>query len=274
VTTVKGTTFHVAFDGHDILVASLVLAVMIIPTIAAISRDVMRTVPASQREGLLALGATKWESVRKAVIPAGKRGIVGAIILGLGRALGETVAVAFLIGGASSAVGPQPTVLQHGETIASKFANNYHEISPADSNGYAAFLELGLVLFVITILINGLARWLVTRSQPVAGQYHVPFATLGKLVGLLAFPLLALLASPFITVVGSLGLIALWGMRQGVRAWKPSTGRPRWSALLMHPSQSLGYRMCLDVCMQWLCVLALLVAVTHRRVHKHMNHNS
>lgn len=126
MTTIKGNTFNVAFDGRDILVASLVLAVMIIPTIATISRDVIHAVPASQREGMLALGATKWESVRKAVIPAAKSGIVGAIILRLGRALGETAAVAFLIGGANSAVGPQPTVLNHGETIASKFANNYN----------------------------------------------------------------------------------------------------------------------------------------------------
>jgi phosphate transport system permease protein len=261
VTTVKGNAFNVAFDGHDILVASLVLAVMIIPTIAAISRDVIRTVPARQREGMLALGATKWESVRKAIIPAGKRGIIGAIILGLGRALGETVAVAFLIGGASSAVGPQPTLLNHGETIASKFANNCHEISPADSNGYAAFLELSLVLFVITVLINGLARWLVTRSQPEAGQHHAPLARVGRCVGFLTLPCFTLLASPFITVVGSLVLVALWSLRQGLRAWKPGKGRLGRFAFLTNPSQSLGYRMFLDTCMQWLFVLALLVAI-------------
>ena len=261
VTTVNGNTFNVAFDGRDILVASLVLAVMIIPTIAAISRDVIHAVPASQREGMLALGATKWEGVRKVVLPAAKRGIIGAVILGLGRALGETVAVAFLIGGASSAVGPQPTVLHHGETIASKFANNYNEISPADVNGYAAFLELGLVLFVITVLINGLARWLVARSAPAAGRHHTPLARVGRFAGLLAVPFFALLASPFFTTAGSLLLIALWGVRRGLQAWKPGARRANWFAFLTNPSQSLGYRMFLDTCMQWLFVLALLVAI-------------
>ena len=266
VTTTTNRSLKVAFNGRDILVASLVLSVMIIPTITSISRDVIRTVPDSQREGMLAMGATKWQSIRRAVLPFGQRGIVGAIILGLGRALGETIAVAFLIGGASTLVGPQSTILNRGETVASKFANNYNEISPADTNGFSSFLELGLVLFVITLLINILAQYLVSRGTKRPGQNKGALSQVWKLLGSLVFPLLVLLASPFISIWASLVIIAIWGAFKLLNTLQIQTeekgGRlPRPLELIADPNKSYAYRKFINRFMQVLFVVALLVAI-------------
>jgi phosphate transport system permease protein len=148
--------------GSGILAAALILTVMIVPTIAAISRDVLRAVPREQREGLLALGATRWETITRVVVPYARAGIVGAIILGLGRAVGETMAVTMVIGNGRS-IGPSLFAIT--DTLASVIANQFTE---ATGTLYpAALLELGLILFVLAIVLNVLARllvWTVARE--------------------------------------------------------------------------------------------------------------
>ncbi len=153
--------------GSGILSAALILTVMIVPTITSISRDLLRAVPREQREGMLALGATRWETITRVVIPYARAGIVGAIVLGLGRAVGETMAVTMVIGNGRY-VGPSLFAIT--DTLASVIANQFTE---ATGTLYpAALLELGLLLFVITIILNALARllvWTVAR-EPVAGR--------------------------------------------------------------------------------------------------------
>ncbi len=147
--------FGGAFFGASVFTASIVLAVMILPTVAAISRDVLRAVPADQREGMPALGATRWEMFRRAVLPYAGSGVLGAIILGLGRAAGETMAVTFIIGNS-----PQlfTSLFDQGATSASIIAGQFPE---AGGLLLSVLIEIGLILFVITILINIGARLLV-----------------------------------------------------------------------------------------------------------------
>jgi phosphate transport system permease protein len=138
------------------LSAGVVLAIMVIPYISSVSTDVFRVVPSSQREAALALGATRWEMVRMAVLPYGLTGVIGAIILGLGRALGETIAVAMVIGNS-----PQISlsVFQPAATLASVIANEFAE---ATSDLYvSALIELGLVLLAVGVVLNIVARLLV-----------------------------------------------------------------------------------------------------------------
>jgi phosphate transport system permease protein len=138
------------------LTAGVVLAIMVLPYIAAVCTDVFRVVPQSQREAALALGATKWEMVRMAVLPYGASGIIGAIVLGLGRALGETIAVAMVIGNrpviSTSLFAPSSTL---ASVIANEFAEAMTELN------VAALIELGLVLLVFGIMLNMVARLLV-----------------------------------------------------------------------------------------------------------------
>ena len=147
--------------GPSRLAAGVILAIMILPTITAISRDVLLAIPDAQREGALALGATRWETVRQVLIPYGRSGIFGAIILGLGRALGETMAVTMVIG---NNLDLSPSLLHPGYTMASIIANEFTE---ATYDLYLnALIEIGLVLFVATLLINAGAQlliWRVTR---------------------------------------------------------------------------------------------------------------
>ncbi len=153
----SGTPF-----GLDIFTASVVLAIMIIPTIASISREIMIAVPNSQREAAYMLGATKWEVFKMAVIPYSKSGLVGASILGLGRAVGETMAVTMLIG---NATGPQafPTSLfGPGQTMSSIIANEFAEASQGSLH-MAALIGVGLILFIVAIAINIVAQLLVSR---------------------------------------------------------------------------------------------------------------
>jgi phosphate transport system permease protein len=147
--------------GRSVLIASLVLAIMILPIIAAISREIFLQVPQANREAALALGATKLEMIRLTVMPYSKSGVIGALMLGLGRALGETIAVALVLSLA-------PTTSFHiidanigGNTIAANIASQYQAAEPL---GQRALIASGLVLFVITVLVNGLARYVVTRS--------------------------------------------------------------------------------------------------------------
>jgi phosphate transport system permease protein len=156
--------FHGAPFGNDILLASVVLAIMILPTVSSISREVLRAVPEMLREGALALGATRWEVVRSVVLPYARSGILGAVILGLGRALGETMAVTMLIGNK-----PQITasLFEPAATMASVIANQYPE---AHGNQLAALTEVGLLLFILTLGLNIVARWLVWRVGRMPGD--------------------------------------------------------------------------------------------------------
>jgi phosphate ABC transporter, permease protein PstC len=146
--------------GPSRLAAALLLAVMVLPTITAISRDVLQAIPASQREGALALGATRWEVVRQVLVPYGLSGLLGAIILGLGRALGEAIAVTMVIG---NNLDLSLSLLHPGYTMASVIAN---EFSEATYDLYLqALIEVGLVLFVTTLAINLLAQLLIARVK-------------------------------------------------------------------------------------------------------------
>ena len=144
--------------GPSRLGAGLLLAIMILPTIAAVGRDVFHAIPQSQREAALALGATPWEMVWQVLIPYGGSGLLGAILLGLGRALGETMAVTMVIG---NNLDLTASLLHPGYTMASVIAN---EFSEATYDLYQqSLIEVGLILFVITLLLNLLARVLVWR---------------------------------------------------------------------------------------------------------------
>lgn len=148
--------------GMGMLAAGLVLAIMILPIITSLSREVLLAVPLSQREAMLALGATRWEAIRMAVLPYGRSGIIGAIILGLGRALGETMAVTMVIGNRPQV---SPSLFHPGQTIASVIANEFTE--GFNELHLSALLASALLLFVITLLVNVLARLLVWRMNKV-----------------------------------------------------------------------------------------------------------
>lgn len=148
--------------GLDILTASIVLAIMIIPTIASISKEIMLAVPNSQREAAYMLGATKWEAFRLAVLPYSKSGLIGACILGLGRAVGETMAVTMLIGNATGAAAFPSSLFQPGQTMASIMANEFAEASQGGLH-LAALVGIGLILFILAFVINVVAHLLVAR---------------------------------------------------------------------------------------------------------------
>jgi phosphate transport system permease protein len=148
--------------GLGFLAAGIILAIMVIPIITAMSRDVMQAVPSSQREAMLALGATRWEMIRGAVLPYCRSGLVGAVILGLGRALGETMAVTMVIGNKYVLT---PSLFSPGTTIASKIAGEFGE---ATGNLFiGSLVELALVLFAVTMLVNVIARLMVWRLTAV-----------------------------------------------------------------------------------------------------------
>ena len=155
----QGPPFGVGF-----LSAGIILAIMIIPIITAISRDVMHAVPSTQREAMLALGATHWEMITRAVLPYCRSGLVGAVILGLGRALGETMAVTMVIGNSYKLT---LSLFSPGATIASKVASEFSEASGDLYIG--SLIILAMVLFCITLLVNIIARLLVWKSISVKG---------------------------------------------------------------------------------------------------------
>jgi phosphate transport system permease protein len=143
--------------GVGVMAASLILSIMLLPLIVSLSREALLLTPDSQREAILALGATHWEVLRQAVIPYARGGIFGAIVLSLGRALGETMAVAMTIGGAHRFLS---TIFDQGYTLASLIANEFNEVS---SDLYlSSLIEAGLILFVITALVN-IAAYLMLR---------------------------------------------------------------------------------------------------------------
>ncbi len=148
--------------GLDILTASIILAIMIIPTIASISKEIMLAVPNSQREAAYMLGATKWEAFRLAVLPYSKSGLIGATILGLGRAVGETMAVTMLIGNATGAAAIPTSLFQPSQTLATIMANEFAEASQGGLH-LAALIGIGLILFLMAFTINVIAHLLVAR---------------------------------------------------------------------------------------------------------------
>ena len=146
--------------GSDLFAASFILAIMVVPTIVTIAREVISSVPLSHREAFLGLGATRWETVRRVVLPAALPGIVGAIFLGLGRALGETMAVTMMIGNADRIPNG---LFDQTQTIASKIATSFNEASMGLET--QSLLALGLVLMAVTLAIGVLARVLVSRAM-------------------------------------------------------------------------------------------------------------
>ena len=149
---------HVAGPGY--FVAGLILAIMILPIVSAITREVMATVPADHKEAALALGATRWEMIRTAILPYSRAGITGAAMLGLGRAIGETIAVTLVIGNAPQ-IGKQ--IFDQGYSLAAVIANEFGEAAN-DPTHRAALIAAGLVLFVLTLVVNAAARWFVNRG--------------------------------------------------------------------------------------------------------------
>ena len=157
----------VAFGGYSVLAAALVIAVMVLPIITSVSREILRSVPDLQREAAYGLGATRWEVTRIAVLSYAKKGIFGAMILGLGRALGETMAVTMVIGNANKIL---PSLFAPGNTLASVIASQFQEAS--DDTYRNALVAVALVLFGITLVINLCARLLLKFGTVGAGAVH------------------------------------------------------------------------------------------------------
>ena len=149
---------------RNYFLAGVVLGIMILPIISAVSREVIATVPADERHAAFGLGATRWEVMRLVVLPRARPGIVGATMLGLGRALGETIAVLLLVGGSASL---ETRVFAPGQTIAGQIASQFRESSPEAIQGLVA---LGVALFLLTILVNVGARLIVSRMGHVTGD--------------------------------------------------------------------------------------------------------
>jgi phosphate transport system permease protein len=168
---IKGLGWTGFFSGDNptglgFLAAAVILAIMILPIISSLTREVMTAVPYSQREAVLALGATRWEMIRMGVLRNARIGIVGAIILGLGRALGETMAVTMVIGNTPEV---HRSLLANGSSMAAVIANEFTE-AVTDMH-LSALIEIGLALFIVTIIVNAIARllvWAVTRGTPAS----------------------------------------------------------------------------------------------------------
>lgn len=151
--------FQGQFHGLGLLAAGMILVIMVLPLITSVSREVILTTPTAQREALLALGATRWEVIRHAVLPYSRIGITGGVILTLGRALGETMAVTMVIGNQASPI--SPSLFNTGYTLASVIANQFNEATPGLF--FSAVVEAGLLVFLITLLTNIVARILIYR---------------------------------------------------------------------------------------------------------------
>ena len=159
--------FQGTIYGTSMMSAGIILAIMVMPYIMSVAREVLLAVPGSQREAALALGATRWEAVRTAVLPYARSGIVGAVILGLGRALGETMAVTMVIGNRHEI---SSSLFAPGYTMAAAIANEFTEA--ATDMHFSALAYVALLLFTITVLVNALARlliWRVSRGRPTGG---------------------------------------------------------------------------------------------------------
>jgi phosphate transport system permease protein len=146
-----------------ILFIGIVLAIMVLPIVTALSREVFAQTPVTHKEGALALGATKWEMIRVAVLPFGKPGVISASMLALGRALGETIAVTIIVSTLANGTDWTWSLLNGGETFASRIANNAAEFDSPQKAG--AFIAAGLVLFVLTFVVNAIARIVIERRK-------------------------------------------------------------------------------------------------------------
>ena len=154
--------------GLGFMAGGVILAIMILPIISSLTREVMTAVPHSQREAVLALGATRWEMIRVGVLRNARIGIVGGIILGLGRALGETMAVTMVIGNTPEI---HRSLLANGSSMASVIANEFSEA--VNDMHRSALIEIGLALFIVTIVVNAFAQllvWAVTRGAPAQAR--------------------------------------------------------------------------------------------------------
>ena len=147
--------------GLDVFTAGIILAIMIIPIITAVSREVIKAVPHSQKEAAYALGATRWEMVKTAILPSSKTGLMGATFLGLGRAIGETMLVTLVIGNAVGLAAIPTSLFSQSQTLSSIIANEFNEAS--NDLHLSALIGLGLVLFVITIFINVAAMYIISK---------------------------------------------------------------------------------------------------------------
>jgi phosphate ABC transporter permease protein PstC len=147
--------------GPNYFIAGLILAIMILPIVSAISREVIATVPQENKEAALALGATRWEMIRIAVLPYARPGITGGVMLGLGRAIGETIAVVLVIGNAP-VIGKH--LISQGYSLAAVIANEFGEAANTPVHSSALFAA-GLVLFVLTLIVNAIARWFILRGE-------------------------------------------------------------------------------------------------------------
>ncbi|MEX0762128.1 MAG: phosphate ABC transporter permease subunit PstC [Dehalococcoidia bacterium] len=154
--------------GVSLFAAGIILAVMIVPIISAVAREIIYQVPQSQKEGMIAIGATRWETVWKVILPYARTGIIGGVILGLARAIGETMAVTMVIGNRTELTW---SILQQNATMASLIANEFRE---ATYDLYvSSLIHVGLVLMIVALLVNILARllvWSVVRGPSVEGQ--------------------------------------------------------------------------------------------------------
>jgi phosphate transport system permease protein len=150
-------------SGGTICFIGIVLAIMVLPIVTALSREVFDQTPTAHKEGALALGATQWEMIRTAVLPFGRPGVISASMLALGRALGETIAVTFLVSALSDGSPWTWSLFNGGETFASKIANNAAEFSNPTKTG--AYIAAGLVLFVLTFVVNSIARVVIERRK-------------------------------------------------------------------------------------------------------------
>jgi phosphate transport system permease protein len=159
----SGTPF-----GLDVFTAGIILSIMIIPTVASVSREVISAVPDSIREGAYSIGATKWEVIRYWVLSYVRSGLFGAIILGLGRAVGETMAVTMLIGNTIGPAAMPTSLFRPSQTMASLIANNFLETTPGTLER-SALIGVGLILLLLSLLINIVAQIMVTRVLKVKG---------------------------------------------------------------------------------------------------------
>jgi phosphate transport system permease protein len=150
-------------SGGTIFFIGIVLAIMVLPIVTALSREVFDQTPTAHKEGALALGATQWEMIRTAVLPFGRPGVISASMLALGRALGETIAVTFLVSALADGNPWSWSLFNGGETFASKIANNASEFSNPNKTG--AYIAAGLVLFVLTFVVNSIARVVIERRK-------------------------------------------------------------------------------------------------------------
>ncbi len=151
--------------GIGMLTAGIILSIMVIPFISSVMRDVFETVPPQLKESAYGVGCTTWEVVTRVVLPYTRVGVIGGIMLGLGRALGETMAVTFVIGNANRIVG---SLFAPGTSIASTLANEFGEATPGLH--ISSLFALGLVLFVITFIVLAISRWLIQRGVTKQGK--------------------------------------------------------------------------------------------------------